>query len=105
MGKGGSQVEKDYIEALYDANLNYGDYEVGQVLKRLKRKNLYDRTVVIVIADHGEAFWEHGSGAQFTALSGKRSNSDGSSNAKGSQTIKTTSNVVRTINIYPRLST
>lgn len=53
------QADKDYIEALYDANLNYADYEVGRVLKKLKDLGIYDNTIVIVTADHGEAFWEH----------------------------------------------
>ncbi len=53
------QADKDYITALYDANLNYGDYEVGRVLQKLRSLGVYDNTLIIVSSDHGEAFWEH----------------------------------------------
>lgn len=52
-------ADREYIEATYDENLRYGDYEVGRVLQKLKDMKLYDNTILIVTADHGEAFWEH----------------------------------------------
>jgi len=52
-------ADREYIEATYDENLRYGDYEVGRVIKKLKEMKLYDNTILIVTADHGEAFWEH----------------------------------------------
>lgn len=52
--------DKTFISSLYDANLAYGDAQVGQVLRLLKKSGLYDRTFIIVTSDHGEAFWEHG---------------------------------------------
>ncbi len=45
---------------LYDANLRYADWAVGQVLDLLARVGVLDRTLVIVTSDHGEAFGEHG---------------------------------------------
>jgi choline-sulfatase len=54
------QADYDFITAAYDENLRYGDYEVGRLMQKLKDLKLYDRTIVIVTADHGEAFWEHG---------------------------------------------
>ena len=54
------QADYDFITAAYDENLRYGDYEVGRLMQKLKDMKLYDRTIVIVTADHGEAFWEHG---------------------------------------------
>ncbi|MCI0444262.1 sulfatase-like hydrolase/transferase, partial [bacterium] len=54
------QADYDFITAAYDENLRYGDYEVGRLMQKLKDMKLYDHTVVIVTADHGEAFWEHG---------------------------------------------
>ncbi len=51
--------DRDYIIATYDENLRYGDYEVGRVIKKLKQNKMYENTVIIVTADHGEAFWEH----------------------------------------------
>ena len=45
---------------LYDANLRYGDWAVGEVVQMLRTKGLLDNTVLVVTADHGEAFGEHG---------------------------------------------
>ena len=55
-----SQEDLDFITALYDANLLYGDFQVGEVVKELKKLGIYDRTLLVVTSDHGEAFWEHG---------------------------------------------
>jgi arylsulfatase A-like enzyme len=54
-----TQADRDYIIATYDENLLYGDYEVGRVMEKLKQLNIYQNTVIVVTADHGEAFWEH----------------------------------------------
>jgi len=54
------QADYDFVTAAYDENLRYGDYEVGRLMQKLKDLKLYDDTIVIVTADHGEAFWEHG---------------------------------------------
>ncbi len=46
--------------ALYDGNLAWVDSEFGRVVAGLKRRGEWDRTIVVVTSDHGEAFWEHG---------------------------------------------
>jgi len=45
---------------LYDANLRYGDWAVAELVEMLRDKGLLDNTVLVVTADHGEAFGEHG---------------------------------------------
>jgi arylsulfatase A-like enzyme len=45
---------------LYDGNLAYTDREVGALRRALQARGLWDRTVFIVTADHGEALREHG---------------------------------------------
>ncbi len=45
---------------LYDANLHYGDWAVGELVQMLQTKGLLDNTVLVITADHGEAFGEHG---------------------------------------------
>lgn len=55
-----SNADLDFITALYDGNLAYGDFQIGLVIKKLKDLGIYDDTVIIVTSDHGEAFWEHG---------------------------------------------
>ena len=46
--------------AAYDANLAYVDFQLGRILDLLKSTGKWNRTIVIVLADHGEAFREHG---------------------------------------------
>jgi len=45
---------------IYDNNLSYLDGACARFLQQLKSKGLYDRTVILLTADHGEQFWEHG---------------------------------------------
>jgi arylsulfatase A-like enzyme len=52
--------EAAHLVRLYDGNLAYADQEVGAVRKALEAEGLWDKTVVIVAADHGEALHEHG---------------------------------------------
>ncbi|RMF24233.1 MAG: hypothetical protein D6760_03775, partial [Deltaproteobacteria bacterium] len=44
----------------YDAAIHRADRFLGRLLARLESKGLRDRTVVVVTADHGEEFREHG---------------------------------------------
>jgi arylsulfatase len=52
--------EVDHLRRLYLGNLAYVDRELGWLRARLDTAGLLERTVLIVTADHGEAFWEHG---------------------------------------------
>ncbi|HEY7511451.1 MAG TPA: sulfatase-like hydrolase/transferase [Vicinamibacteria bacterium] len=49
-----------HLQRLYDGNLAYADREVGELRRALEQAGLWDRTVVIVTADHGEQLYEHG---------------------------------------------
>jgi arylsulfatase A-like enzyme len=44
----------------YDGSIRYMDHELGRLLDELDRRGLLDNTLVIVTADHGEEFEEHG---------------------------------------------
>ncbi len=44
----------------YDGEIAYMDECFGKVLARLREKNLLERTLIVVAADHGEAFGERG---------------------------------------------
>lgn len=46
--------------ALYAGEIAYTDHCIGQVVKKLKELKLYDSTLIIITADHGEMLWEHG---------------------------------------------
>lgn len=52
--------EVEFLLALYDAEIGYTDSKVGEIISILKDKGLYDDTMIIITADHGEHFGEHG---------------------------------------------
>jgi len=45
--------------ALYDGNLRWADDNLGEIRELLEQAGWWDRALVIVVSDHGEAFWEH----------------------------------------------
>jgi arylsulfatase A-like enzyme len=60
---GGSLPPADlaYVSALYDGGIAYTDAQIGALLKKLRDLDLYDDTMVVLFADHGEELDEHGS--------------------------------------------
>ena len=44
----------------YDGAIAYLDSEIGKLFSELERRDLLERTLVIVTSDHGEEFGEHG---------------------------------------------
>ncbi len=48
------------LHDLYLQNVNYLDRELDKFLERLKASGVYDRSVVVLVADHGEEFQDHG---------------------------------------------
>ena len=45
---------------LYDSEIAYNDRELGKVIEGLRSLKLLDDTIVVITADHGEEFGEHG---------------------------------------------
>jgi arylsulfatase A-like enzyme len=50
----------DAERAWYDASIRGLDVELGRLLERLRELGLGDRTLIALLADHGEEFLEHG---------------------------------------------
>ena len=55
-----NDTDKAYLEALHNAEITQSDTVFGEFLADLKAAGLYDKSVVIVISDHGDEFWDHG---------------------------------------------
>ncbi len=47
--------------ALYDAEIAFNDLSFGALIDRLRAAGLYDPTLIVFLADHGEEFHDHGS--------------------------------------------
>ncbi len=58
---------QDLID-LYDGEIAYLDAQIGRLFDALRERGLYDDTVIVVTADHGELFGEHGLAYHFKAL-------------------------------------
>ncbi|MFN2377696.1 MAG: sulfatase [Candidatus Binatia bacterium] len=50
----------DHIRALYDGEIRFTDEHVGRILDHLKSHGLLESTVVMIVSDHGDEFFEHG---------------------------------------------
>ncbi len=45
---------------IYDNNLSYVDRAFQRFVTWLRKKGIYEKTVILFTSDHGEQFWEHG---------------------------------------------
>jgi arylsulfatase A-like enzyme len=55
-----SEGDLAHLKELYADEVAYLDGSVGWLLDRLRERGLLDRSIVVLAADHGEAFLEHG---------------------------------------------
>ncbi|MBI3662084.1 MAG: sulfatase-like hydrolase/transferase [Acidobacteria bacterium] len=44
----------------YDGEIAFVDSQVGRLIRYLKEKSLYERTLIVLVGDHGEGLGEHG---------------------------------------------
>jgi arylsulfatase A-like enzyme len=50
----------EHLQALYAGEIAWTDSRIGILLDALDRRKLSENTLVVVVADHGEEFFEHG---------------------------------------------
>ena len=53
--------DKAYLEALHDAEITAERRAFATFIADLKTMGIYDKSAVIVVSDHGDQFYEHGS--------------------------------------------
>ncbi len=51
---------RGHVIALYDSTVAYADYVFEKVLKILKSEGVYENSIIVLLSDHGEEFFEHG---------------------------------------------
>jgi len=56
-----TEDDRGRIEALYDSGILYTDTYIDLLARLLEGAGVAGRTVVVLLSDHGEEFWEHGS--------------------------------------------
>lgn len=52
--------DQDLLIDSYDAEIRSADTELGLFLDDLRKMNILNKTLIIITADHGEEFFEHG---------------------------------------------
>ena len=57
-GKGLSEKQQNHVRALYDSNISYQDELLGKLVEKLQAWGIYDKTMIILTADHGDELWE-----------------------------------------------
>ena len=60
MLRNGEAVDFEFLNAAYDEEIAFVDSEVGRLLDEMERRGLNERTLVLLTADHGEEFVDHG---------------------------------------------
>ncbi|HET6598296.1 MAG TPA: sulfatase [Anaerolineales bacterium] len=53
-------AERDHFINLYENSLQYLDQQIGRLIDHIQNSSYADNTVVILVADHGEEFLDHG---------------------------------------------
>ena len=49
-----------YRSHLYDGEISYADHELGRLISWLKQNQLYQRSLIVFLSDHGESLGDHG---------------------------------------------
>jgi choline-sulfatase len=55
-----AEFRKQYPNNLYDAEIAFQDQQLGRFLDALKKKSPADKTLVVLLTDHGESLGDHG---------------------------------------------
>ena len=50
----------EQLATMYDNEIAFVDKKIGELFDWLRERGLYDETVILIMADHGEMFLEHG---------------------------------------------
>ncbi len=57
--EGGYFLDSRFYTAAYDTEIRYTDMQLGRLMRTLKMKGLFDDSLIIVTADHGEHMVDH----------------------------------------------
>jgi len=55
-----TEADRRHIVDLYDDEVRYNDHQLGRLLEALEARGLREDTLLVVVSDHGEEFWDRG---------------------------------------------
>jgi arylsulfatase A-like enzyme len=56
----GNAAQEEMLLNRYEESVSYLDAEIGELVRALQTRGLLENTIVVISADHGEEFGEHG---------------------------------------------
>jgi arylsulfatase A-like enzyme len=56
------------VLGLYDAEIAFNDESFGALIEKLHELDLYARSLIVLVSDHGEGFYDHGSWRHGTSV-------------------------------------
>ncbi len=54
------QDQENHLRNQYDGEIAEFDAQFANLIKALKKRGIYDKTLIVFTSDHGEAFYDHG---------------------------------------------
>lgn len=51
--------DQRYKTRPYEGEIAYTDVYVGKLITHLKKRGVFDKTLIVVVGDHGEGLWQH----------------------------------------------
>jgi arylsulfatase A-like enzyme len=54
-----SAQEQEFVRAAYDEEIAFVDLQLGRLFAALQADGLFERSIVLLTADHGEEHWDH----------------------------------------------
>jgi arylsulfatase A-like enzyme len=58
-GDPSAEADWNHIRALYDGEIAFTDVAIGHLLEGLEERDLRDNTLIVLLSDHGEEFFDH----------------------------------------------
>jgi len=52
--------DREILLNQYKNAIYYDDYLFGKIIKTLKEQKVYNNSIIILLSDHGEEFYEYG---------------------------------------------
>ena len=59
-GKDVSKEQRERVIAAYDGEIAYCDHVISMLLDGLRKSDRGRNTIIVIVGDHGESFWERG---------------------------------------------
>ncbi|MDP6963399.1 MAG: sulfatase-like hydrolase/transferase [Planctomycetota bacterium] len=56
-----SDRDLEHVIAFYDVEINWVDRHLGYLIEKLKSQGVWENTIIMLVSDHGDEFFEHNS--------------------------------------------